>query len=257
MRGGTRGSCNSCREKKRKCDLLSRLKEGIEICSRCARQETECYVGSRSESRTCKRQRLEYSALSSSPDERPTPSETIQPSTLPRQPFNGGSTNLESQEDFAALTERCDASLSLSPEDTASTYPLEEDLSTQFSTSRFGLSPETSVFLHRLFLGDPQSQSSNITPVGATLSVIGSFDSPAVESSRSTLVISKPSRLNIRETERIQKPSRDWLKHYTRYPSLPSATVILVIIARREILRHDYCRRSFSGMFLHSKGDFM
>ena len=102
------------------------------------------------------------------------------------------------QEDFAALTERCDTSLSLSPEDTASTYPLEEDLSTQFSTSLFGLSSETSLFLHRLFLGDPQPQSSNIVPVGATRSVIGSFDSPAVESSRSTLVISKPSRLNIR-----------------------------------------------------------
>ena len=43
---------------------------------------------------------------------------------------------------------------------------------------------------------------------------------------------------------------------YTQYRSLPTATVIPVIIARREVLRHDYYRRSFSGMFLHLRGGF-
>ncbi|KAJ6003766.1 hypothetical protein N7522_006458 [Penicillium canescens] len=197
-RGGTRASCNNCHQKKRKCDLPSRLKDGEQKCSRCAAKERECYIGSPNSACPSKRQRLEHTTPSSSPDERLAPDETNLPSTLPQLPFHGETPTAESQEDPGALTERRNYPPSLSSECTAATFPPDVELSARCSTDLSELNSQGSSFLHHVFIGAPRAQPSDTAPLAAQRSDSESDDSPASDRPTSTVVIPKAPHFNIR-----------------------------------------------------------
>lgn len=200
--GGTRESCDNCREKKRKCDLSARRGRGDReaSCSRCIEQGRECYFTSPNESRLFKRQCLERETPSSVQDARGTPDQTILSSILPELPLNDEIQTIQSQEDIGTIMEPYDSPPSLSPEGTAATISLDSEVNTQSSPSLSALGAEGSLFLSHIFLGGPRAQSPDITPLAGPHSNSSIFGSPAPERRAPALVILSPPRFNIRSS---------------------------------------------------------
>ncbi|KAJ6081449.1 hypothetical protein N7499_006323 [Penicillium canescens] len=145
-----RKSCNLCRRQKRKCDLQSRLENGVERCSRCAERDHECHFGSSDDTYANGRKSLQRCSSNSEPLEEP------------------------------GVVERCDSLPSLSPEVTAATILFDESPSSQFSGSFLEPCSEHSLFLQRVF-GNHRPQNSHATPLAESSSDSSSSESQNTE----------------------------------------------------------------------------